>query len=56
MDVRIDTAAFHAGGEVAATVRCTADLSGLAMAGMPGSTILQAESRAPLEPFRDFGG
>jgi Flp pilus assembly protein TadG len=56
LDARIDTLSFHAGGHVTATVSCTADLSGLAMAGMPGSITLHATSRAPLEPFRDFGG
>jgi Flp pilus assembly protein TadG len=56
MDVAIETSSFRAGGQVAATVHCTADLSGLALAGMPGPITLQATSRSPLEPFRDFGG
>lgn len=55
MDVAVDTAAFNAGGEVTATVQCTADLSSLALAGVPGSVNLRATARSPLEPFRDFG-
>jgi Flp pilus assembly protein TadG len=55
MRVAIDTSGFGAGGEVTATVRCTADLSTLAIAGLPGSMTLESSSRAPLEPFRDFG-
>ena len=54
VDVRIDTAAFRPGGQVSATVACTADLSGLALAGLPGSLTLHATAHAPLEPYRDL--
>ena len=53
--VTVDTSEFHPGGQVSATVRCTADLSGLAMAGFPGSVTLDATAAAPLEPYRDLG-
>jgi Flp pilus assembly protein TadG len=53
--VDVDTTAFAPGGEVAATVTCTSDLSGLALAGLPGTTTLRATARSPLEPFRDLG-
>lgn len=53
-DISIDTSRFHPGGEVSATVLCTADLSDLAMAGMPGTMTLLATARSPLEPYRDF--
>ena len=55
VDVGVDISAFHAGGRVSTTVRCTADLSGLAIAGLPGSITLSAVGRAPLETFRDVG-
>jgi Flp pilus assembly protein TadG len=56
IDVSLDTTAFHPGGQITATVRCTADLSGLALAGLPGSMTLQATSQAPLEQYRDLAG
>jgi Flp pilus assembly protein TadG len=55
VSVDVDTSTFGAGGEVTATVTCTSDLSSLALAGLPGTTTLQATARSPLEPFRDFG-
>ena len=40
MSAAVDTAGFHAGGQVTVTVSCTADLSGLALAGVPGQVTL----------------
>ena len=54
--VDVDTGAFHPGGYVDVAVRCTADLSGLALAGMPGSVNLTSTSRSPLETYRDLSG
>ena len=54
VDVVIDTTTFRPGGQVTATVSCTADLSGLALAGLPGSVTLHATARTPLEPYRDL--
>lgn len=56
LQVDVDTGAFHPGGYVAVAVRCTADLSGLALAGMPGSVTLTSTSRSPLETYRDLSG
>jgi Flp pilus assembly protein TadG len=53
-DTRVDASAFRPGGQVSATVHCTADLSALAAAGMPGTVTLTATGTAPLEPFRDL--
>jgi len=55
LTVSLDTTHFYAGGQVSATVTCTTDLSGLAMAGLPGSVHLQASSTAPLETYRTIG-
>lgn len=52
--VTVDTSAFHAGGEVVANVRCTANLSGLTLSGVPGSVTLTAASTSPLEPYRQI--
>jgi Flp pilus assembly protein TadG len=54
VDVSINTTAFQPGGQVSATVSCTADLSGLAVAGLPGSITLHATAHSPLEPYRDL--
>lgn len=52
MDVQLDTSRFYPGGQVSAQVSCTADLSGLAMAGLPGSVTLRASASSPLETYR----
>ncbi len=54
IQVSVDSGSFHAGGEVAVTVTCTADLSDLAVAGVPGSVSLTATSRSPLETYRQL--
>ncbi len=56
MTVNIDTSAFYAGGQVTAHLSCQADLSQLAMAGLPGSTRLSSDSTSPLEQYRPLGG
>lgn len=56
LQVDVDTGAFHPGGYVDVDVRCTADLSGLALAGLPGSVALTSTSRSPLETYRDLSG
>ena len=56
LQVNVDTGAFHPGGYVDVAVRCTADLSGLALAGMPGSVVLESTSRSVLETYRDLSG
>ncbi len=50
----VDTSTFRPGGEVSVTVTCTADLSELALAGVPGSSSLTFTAVAPLEQFRAF--
>jgi Flp pilus assembly protein TadG len=54
LKVTVDTGAFGPGGVVAATVTCTADLSTLALVGVPGATSVSATSRSPLETYRQF--
>jgi Flp pilus assembly protein TadG len=54
--VDVNTGGFRPGGFVDVTVRCTADLSRLALAGLPGSVTLTASSRSVLETNRDFSG
>ncbi len=55
MTVNIDTSAFYAGGQVTARLSCTADLSDVAMAGVPGSTRISSSSTSPLEQYRPIG-
>jgi len=52
LGVEVDTSAFGPGGYVQVSVHCTSDLSGLAIAGLPGSVTLTATSRSPLETLR----
>lgn len=54
MTAFVDTSTFRPGGQVSVTVTCTADLSALALAGVPGSASLTSSSAAPLETFRQF--
>jgi Flp pilus assembly protein TadG len=56
MNTAVDAADFRPGGTVRVTLTCTADLSGLALAGVPGSVTLTATGRAPLETYRQFPG
>ena len=51
----VDTSRFRAGGQVAVTVSCTADLSATVLAGLPGSVTVDATAAAPLETYRDLG-
>ena len=50
----VDTAAFRPGGVVTVTITCTADLSQLALTGLPGTATLSSTGRAPLEAHRQF--
>ena len=52
--VAVDTAAFRPGGQVTATVSCTADLSAMMLAGLPGTATVTATAAAPLETYRDL--
>jgi Flp pilus assembly protein TadG len=54
MNITVDGSDFRAGGTVGVTLNCTADLSGLALAGLPGSVTMTATGWAPLETYRQF--
>lgn len=54
--VVVDAGALRPGGEVSATVACTADLSTLVMAGVPGSMTVSGSATSPVESYRDLGG
>ena len=56
MSAAVDTSSFRAGGTVSVTLTCTADLSGLTLAGVPGSATMTATGAAPLETYRQFAG
>ena len=56
MSTAVDTSSFRAGGTVIVTVTCTADLSGLTLAGVPGSATMSASGAAPLENYRQYAG
>jgi len=50
----VDTGSFRPGGVVTVTITCTADLSGLALSGLPGTATVTATGRAPLEAHRQM--
>jgi Flp pilus assembly protein TadG len=52
LGVMVDTSAFAAGGEVAATVTCTVDLADVAELGLPGSKTLTSRFSEPVDAFR----
>jgi Flp pilus assembly protein TadG len=54
MKFELDTSQFHAGGQVVAQLSCRADLSALALAGLPGAVTLRSSSTSPLETYREF--
>ena len=56
MSAAVDTSSFRAGGTVSVTLTCTADLSGLTLAGVPGSATMTATGAAPLETYRQIAG
>jgi len=53
--VNVDTGDFRPGGAIRVSVACTADLAGLALAGLPGAKTIRAEAVAPLEQYRGTG-
>jgi Flp pilus assembly protein TadG len=52
VSVVVDVSAFRPGGSVGVRVYCTASLSDLALAGVPGSKTLSATALAPLDRNR----
>ena len=54
LKVDIDAGDFNPGGNVRATVTCTADLSDLAGIGLPGAKTFRFTAVVPLEQHRDF--
>jgi len=54
IEVAVDTGTFYAGGLVSATVTCSADLSSLTLAGVPGSARVTSTSASPLETYRQL--
>ena len=50
----VDTGSFRPGGVVTVRITCTADLSGLALSGLPGTATVTATGRAPLEAHRQI--
>lgn len=51
LSVVTDTSGFTAGGVVRVQVRCTAELSGLALAGLPGAKTMSATAAAPIDSY-----
>lgn len=52
LDVSVNLSSYQPGGQVSVTVKCTADLGAVAMAGFPGSKVFTASSTVPIEKWR----
>ena len=52
LDVDVDITSFQPGGTVRVEVTCTADLSDVAMSGLPGKRSFEATAVAPIESYR----
>jgi Flp pilus assembly protein TadG len=52
LTVVADVRDFRPGGTVTVTVRCTASLAGLGLAGFPGRVTLTGRAVAPLDQYR----
>lgn len=52
VDVSVDVSGYEPGGSVTATVTCTADLSDVALSGLPGSRAFSATAVVPIETYR----
>ena len=50
----VDTGSFRPGGVVTVTITCTADLTDIAISGLPGTATFTATGRAVLELHRQF--
>lgn len=46
---------YHPGGSVEVTVACQVPLADVAVAGLPGSTVVRSSSSAPIDPYRSVG-
>ena len=54
LDVHVDTGDYRPGGTIRVVVTCTADLSDVAVSGLPGHRTFTATAVAPLENFRSM--
>jgi len=53
--VMADLSRFSPGGSVTVSVSCQVTLADLLVPGLPGVTTVRASSRAPIDPYREFG-
>ena len=52
LDVSVNLDGYEPGGQVRVTLKCTADLSSVAMSGFPGSKVFTSTSTVPIENWR----
>jgi len=53
--IDVDTTRFVPGGQVTVVLRCSSDLSQMALIGLPGHLDLTSTARTPIEQYRDLG-
>ena len=54
LDVQVNTGDYRPGGTIRVVVTCVADLSDVAVSGLPGHRTFTATAVAPLENFRSM--
>lgn len=52
LQVVVDISEYHPGGQVTATVTCTAQVSDMTMLGVPGTRTFRSTSTVPIETYR----
>lgn len=56
LQVTVDISSYQPGGQIRATVVCTADLSDVVLAGFPGTKTFRHTAVVPIEKHRAGGG
>ncbi len=54
LQVITDVSHYFPGGYVEVTVECQVPLSDVAVAGLPGATMVRSSSSAPIDPYRSL--
>lgn len=52
LSVQVDVSDYQPGGRVTVTVTCTADLSDVALSGLPGTRTFTSTAVVPIETYR----
>lgn len=54
VEISLDGSQLRPGGQISATIRCTADLADVAGFGIPSSRTFVSTAQVPIETYREF--